>query len=964
MRRPMPATTSTTPARTRTRASRPVFGSVPVACVEGAAVAVPEVDGVEEPEPELELLFDPDPDDCGACVSGCAPESELEPDDPLLPLPDEPEPDEPLPPNGSSYCWSPAPPPDWAKAEATGPPTPIRATTSSTTIRRQTDGTPRQSKEVADGDPPTPSTGSFGRQVPHAETPRHILLLTDRDWTHPQGGGTGTNLYGQVSRWIAWGHRVTVIAGSYPGAEAVSRPAPGLEIHRMGGRMTVFPRAALASLRGVGRDADVILEVVNGIAFFTPLWWWTRAPRVTLVHHVHQDHYVAEMGKRGRLAALLAERLPLATLYRHHPFLTISDSARRDMVALGIPADRIHVAYLGVEADSFVQTRRDETPTLLYLGRLKQYKRLEILLDVLEGIPDAKLEVAGEGDHRPVLEAEIAARGLEDRVTLHGFVSEEEKRELYARAWVNLTASSAEGWCLTVMEAAGAGTPSAAMAVGGLPESIVDEQTGLLAHEPEELAEKVQALVASPQRRDELGDAARARARGFTWDATAQANLEVLDRVASEQRSRLRDALKRSETGAAAGLAAATLLNNAIQLIFVVLFTRLLGADNYGALAAIISGFLILMVGGQSIQVAAARESTLGHLGTGGRMRATLERWTRQLVVATVVLMAFGVVIRQPLADVLGVSDHPWAVAWLPATGALWLLLSLQRGILQGLRGYGAVGISIIGEALGRIVFAVVLFAVGLGVTGAYLGNPLAFVAMALWLSRVIAKRLGTETEDDKERAATAARPLLGLIGDNWIPIVGLLLLAVLQNVDVIVGRHQFSGDSSGSYAAAAVAAKSVVWVAIGVGLQLLPEATRRAAAGLDPRPALLRALAVLAAVATPALIIFALVPHFLMKVAFGPDLTLASDALPVLGVAMTLLAIAYLTVQYMVALGELKFVWVLGVVAIVEPFLLSAGNFTLLSFATVVLGLQFVAAGAVLTLGLRVRRPVREPVA
>ncbi|HEY6760455.1 MAG TPA: glycosyltransferase [Baekduia sp.] len=804
--------------------------------------------------------------------------------------------------------------------------------------------------------------------MPHAEPPRHILLLTDRDWTHPQGGGTGTNLYGQVSRWIAWGHRVTVIAGSYPGAEALSRPHERLEIHRMGGRMTVFPRAALASLRGVGRDADVVLEVVNGIAFFTPLWWWLRAPRVTLVHHVHQDHYVAEMGRRGRLAALLAERLPLATLYRHHPFLTISDSARRDMVALGIPADQIHVAYLGVEPDAFVDSARDGTPTLLYLGRLKQYKRLEILLDVLEGIPEARLEIAGEGDHRAVLEEEIARRDLGDRVTLHGFVTEEEKRDLYARAWVNLTASSAEGWCLTVMEAAGAGTPSAAMAVGGLPESIVDEQTGLLAHEPEELATKVAGLVADPRRRDELGDAARARARGFTWDATAQANLEVLHRVADVRRARLRDALRRSETGAAAGLALATLLNNAIQLVFVVLFTRLLGADDYGALAAIVSGFLILMVGGQSIQVAAAREATLGHLGADGRMRGTLERWTRQLVIATLALVVVGVVVRQPLADVLGVSDHAWAVAGLPATGSLWLLLSLQRGVLQGLRMYGVVGVSIIVEAFGRIVIAVALFAVGMGVTGAYLGNPLTFVVLSLWLTRVLARRLGPvegegDVVDGAGRAgagqAGAARPLLGLVSDNWIPIVGLLLLAALQNVDVIVGRHQFSGDSSGSYAAAAVAAKSVVWVAIGVGLQLLPEATRRAAAGLDPRPALLRALAVLAAVATPALIIFALIPHFLMRAAFGPDLTLASDALPVLGVAMTLLAVAYLTVQYMVALGELKFVWVLGVVAIVEPFLLSAGHLTLLSYATVVLGLQLVAASAVLALGLRTRRPV-----
>jgi O-antigen/teichoic acid export membrane protein len=322
-----------------------------------------------------------------------------------------------------------------------------------------------------------------------------------------------------------------------------------------------------------------------------------------------------------------------------------------------------------------------------------------------------------------------------------------------------------------------------------------------------------------------------------------------------------------------------------------------------------------------------------------------------------VVLGVFGALIRQPLADLLGVSEHPWAVAGLPATGALWLLLSLQRGVMQGLSMYGPVGISIIGEALGRIVCALVLFGIGAGVTGAYLGNPLAFVLMALWLSRVLARRLGPADAESDPTHPT--RPLLGLVGDNWIPIIGLLLLAALQNVDVIVGRHQFSGDSSGSYAAAAVAAKSVVWVAIGVGLQLLPEATRRAAAGLDPRPALLRALAVLAVIATPALLIFALIPHFLMKVAFGPDLTLAADALPVLGVAMTLLAVAYLTVQYMVALGELKFVWVLGVVAIVEPFLLSAGDFTLLSFATVVLGLQLVAASAVLALGLRTRRPV-----
>ncbi|CAA9478364.1 MAG: hypothetical protein AVDCRST_MAG30-633 [uncultured Solirubrobacteraceae bacterium] len=363
-----------------------------------------------------------------------------------------------------------------------------------------------------------------------AAAPLHILLLTDRDWTHPQGGGTGTNLYGQVARWVAWGHRVTVVAGSYPGAPAVEHPAPNLVIHRLGTRLTVFPRAALAVLRGVGRDADVVLEVVNGIAFFTPLW--LRRPRVTLVHHVHRDHYVTELGRVGQVAALVLETLPLRFLYRRSPFLTISHAARRDLERLGL--SRIHVEYLGVDPSPAPPVERDPRPRLLFLGRLKQYKRIELVLDVLEGIPEAHLDIAGEGDHRPALEAEIDRRGLGARVTLHGHVSEERKAELYDRAWVNLTASSAEGWCLTVMEAAARGTPSAALRVGGLPESILDGRTGLLADEPQELAEKVAALVADPERRRALGADARERALSeFSWDRTAGATLSLLDSVAA-----------------------------------------------------------------------------------------------------------------------------------------------------------------------------------------------------------------------------------------------------------------------------------------------------------------------------------------------------------------------------------------------------------------------------------------------
>src|SRR5207253_1853793 len=137
---------------------------------------------------------------------------------------------------------------------------------------------------------------------------------------------------------------------------------------------------------------------------------------------------------------------------------------------------------------------------------------------------------------------------------------------------------------------------------------------------------------------------------------------------------------------------------------------------------------------------------------------------------------------------------------------------------------------------------------------------------------------------------------------------------------------HQLGSPGAGSYAAAAVAAKTFVWVAIGIGLHLLPEATSRAAGGQDPRPVLVRALQITAIIAVPALILFATVPSFILRVAFGEEYTNAADALVVLGAAMTLLAVSYLTVQYLIALGRRGFLPVLALVAVLEPLVLFAG--------------------------------------
>src|SRR5918911_5172112 len=128
------------------------------------------------------------------------------------------------------------------------------------------------------------------------------------------------------------------------------------------------------------------------------------------------------MGRAGRVAAFLLETLPLRLLYRRSRFLSISHASARDIAAHGIRPERIEVGYLGVELDAFAPdpSARAAVPTVLYLGRLKRYKRIEVLLDALVATPEAVLDIAGDGDHRPALERAISERGLSDRVRMHG----------------------------------------------------------------------------------------------------------------------------------------------------------------------------------------------------------------------------------------------------------------------------------------------------------------------------------------------------------------------------------------------------------------------------------------------------------------------------------------------------------------------------------------------------------------
>ena len=260
--------------------------------------------------------------------------------------------------------------------------------------------------------------------------------------------------------------------------------------------------------------------------------------------------------------------------------------------------------------------------------------------------------------------------------------------------------------------------------------------------------------------------------------------------------------------------------NNVVALGSTVVFARLL--DDYGSLAALISFYLILSVVGQALQVATARDARArparrgpGAGGDAARLDALAAAADGRPRRSCRCCCAR----RSPAA--VGV-DQEWAAAiGLPA-GVLWLLLSLLRGGLQGTGDYRAVGISLVGEQGARLVLGAALAAVG---PRRHRRLP----RHAAVAARDGACTAGSSCGGARRRRAAPRRPraparrLRDHVAGATAPIAGLVVVALLQNVDIIAAKHRFSTDMASSYGATAVAAKVLVWVAI--GRRLLPRA-------------------------------------------------------------------------------------------------------------------------------------------
>ena len=365
-----------------------------------------------------------------------------------------------------------------------------------------------------------------------------ILVVNWQDRLNPEAGGAEVHLHEIFGRLASRGHEVSMLVSSWDGAPA-QEMVDGMWVVRRGSRYT-FPLHAGSGFRFItaGRAPfDVLVEDINKLPLFTPLW--AKLPVVGLVPHLFGSTAFQQESLPVAATVWAAERL-MPSAYQHREFVVISDSTASDLQTRGFPSDRIHVSYPGIDHSVFVPTgARDAVPTVVYVGRLRRYKGIDLVMRAVAQLRSEDVEIrlliVGQGDDEARLKRFALDLGLGDSVRFGGFVSEEEKVRILQSAWINAYPSPKEGWGITNIEAAACGTPSVASDSPGLRESVLDGRTGFLVPHDDVGAwgEALRRLLEDHDLREAMGRRAVLHASRFTWEATTEEMEGILQMSAS-----------------------------------------------------------------------------------------------------------------------------------------------------------------------------------------------------------------------------------------------------------------------------------------------------------------------------------------------------------------------------------------------------------------------------------------------
>ena len=355
---------------------------------------------------------------------------------------------------------------------------------------------------------------------------------------------------------------------------------------------------------------------------------------------------------------------------------------------------------------------------------------------------------------------------------------------------------------------------------------------------------------------------------------------------------------------------------------------RLLGPKGYGVVASSFAFYNILAISLLVVLTVTMRHAAALHgAGNVAGLRYLFQRLTVLMLVSGAVVAVIYLVALPVLSAFLRVPV-PVLLCLAPAV-ALTLVVGVNRGILQGEGRFGWLSAVLTSESAGRAALAAVLVLVGFGPGGALAGVSLA-MGLAYLLGLVPLRHLlgaGAVERVPMRDVMTFAFPTVAAVGG----------ITFLYNADIVLVSH-FMSDRAGVYASVATLGRIVYFATFSITGVMFPNVSAQVARGESAVRTLKLSALAMASIAGVIVLGFALLPN-LALLPFGPGFKAAAPYLPVFGLAMGLLSIANLLVNYLLALGNRSFGYVLAAAAVLEVGLISTFHQSIWQVMWIVLG-------------------------
>lgn len=386
---------------------------------------------------------------------------------------------------------------------------------------------------------------------------------------------------------------------------------------------------------------------------------------------------------------------------------------------------------------------------------------------------------------------------------------------------------------------------------------------------------------------------------------------------------------------------------NIINYLFHVIMSRSLGPADYGILGALLSMLTILSLITLPIYNVVAKYSA--------QYSVTNKLWIVNSFLRRSwgIALSYGIIITLA-AGLLSSRFVKWFI--LPSSKLVWMLgiatifislVAVNRGTLQGIQAFGALGINMIFESALKFFSGVFFvwqgFSVGGAVSGVGLGAGLAWIASIFPLRSVI----GSEQRD---RTIFPWKDISQYFGAAFVT---LLCFTALTNIDVIVARRLLSADQAGFYTAVSTLSKIILYFPGAIALVVFPKSTQEYTLGRSGLTVIWQGFTAVAFLSCAIVLIFFLIPKVLVMLLFGEAFLAIAPLIGWLGIGMSMYGVLRVLMYYLLSVENRILPWVMLAGLAIEIVLLTSIPQTTRSLIAIVsfIGLGLMIVGILLSL-------------